>query len=1841
MTLHRGSEIRRGREHRNNRVGQAARALVEGLEERRLLTRLFAGESMVVNTLGNVPVRIQVTGDEDTYVDFIGANLDESDNPALADIPATIYTQGSAIARREALGGFAGGNGIDTIRRVTSGEVGSSFTIRPFDALATNDKGATYAVDRVETGENTTTVQVRSVNNTNGNSGVVQDITDEIVTAIDSFITHPSDPDITSDDFTSADIVSVYGADFRLGHNTELYFLMRASVPFVTGQNDDGDEFGDVELPILMKYDRDAHTVTRVGFFGLVNNDNAAEVSDFTFVSEDEIVFFGTLDEDDDPGLYSSEISSLQPQFVASVTEGLGDDEEEITELDAIEYIPSLNAILAVDSDRLIRINFDNAVGRARELGTLVDPDVGDADPARGAAIGDLSWNPTLKDKFFAVGSKGVLLGADLETNELVGIDTRDRFAEIGLYAVVSDRTNENTLITISVVEPNPDIDDNPALAAQLGTSTPFAGNSGGISVVEVDEGMDNPTVISTGNDGGLFMGLRTPDEDEALTIPVLQLNSNRETQGGNFIGSKQQVPGLPTKFSPGVYLENSVGSFMFGGTITGKVNIGGSVDVFYAGNILTGHARGEAPLAADDEDQIDISDDNFFVAGDLRYLISNNIGGLEGQPDEYNPETDIHVKGRFGASKAQFEYNAAVEVNANNTGFNVNSLSIEKETIVNRGETEDDLIGIAFDTGRLANQVITANDTFATAELLTTHVDSETGKLVADIVGNVNLSNDDELTDPIDFYQLPLMAGQKISVQLEDDSNLIASNLDIDVVVIDPEGREYASNRSNVDNANYAVAPFEVKIDKPGSWRFQIRRNADNDDASTYRLTIGGVGDLSFGGMVSLDRISMRNESHTLRVHNGDMGTIQAIGILDQTPSDAISGATTYAEGNTMKISGGNLREIDALQLSVLKDGLFSRFPEFLVPKGSVGRIHSDTFAYFNIGLRSPFTDSPYNGTAIGGDYQLIDVVGDFSANLVANGGIGVIRAGSISAEIIEFPGYYAVDVDGRGRDGFIDLIDSGGNIGSFTYGGPAIRVGRPGGGGDGGGNVRFMRAAGNVYRDFFFGTGASGVRTALDESVVITDDSGAKMTITPIANGSIRDTPTGNTGGSGIPNPFGNFVPPDPFGRDTIPSPFGGDGGGGDGGDDGDNPLVVGGELTVSIYAVRSGGVIVHRIDVEEGGLSIQTEQRNGNSRGEVGTINFEDEDTAGIVVSPDNELFRNPSQRTPLRLAAGTTRELTLSGAPTGVFAINVGDGGEGNMTRIVNLTRGEIVNVSAGDVGELESENLGFAVPNANVVVAGLPLDEAVNGRMSGEGFENGLNSYPFNDQRNAIVMNNAIEIAARRALGNIGITNIVQEVIANSDNSNETKVTEGVVGPIASMFEIRNVEIGEGLMPSGTGNVGFAGIYSANDVGRITNLNGSGDIRGDIVGGQYVEQISLTGSGSIINADIYALLGFGQTLVGITYTGFNNARETIRFSIDAFSVNPRENGLNGMGSINVTGKGGIISTLVQALDFGKVTVKQGFGVINSQFGSSSGANMDGITADGFGIRGSRFEGGSFVRVLEATGDGTLLDVNDFDSSVRSSQGHNFDQIDGTFLTPTNDLHLYMGTNANKGTKKGVTEAGVIENSIFSANRSVDRVQAWRIRSRPIGSSLGLEHLYNNTESELFAMQLKFGDDVGTITTLDDIDGLRIVGGNVDLVSVGAAMRRTRIIASGLIAAVNVARDIKGNSYILASGNSGEIGTITTGGALNGVVTASDGIGTITVGTDLGSRQVRSFDSIGSLIVGDDVLAGSYVRASQRMNILTITDDLQEGATIRAKTFGTVLIGGDEDGDLVRK
>src|SRR5207244_7300272 len=87
----------------------------------------------------------------------------------------------------------------------------------------------------------------------------------------------------------------------------------------------------------------------------------------------------------------------------------------------------------------------------------------------------------------------------------------------------------------------------------------------------------------------------------------------------------------------------------------------------------------------------------------------------------------------------------------------------------------------------------------------------------------------------------------------------------------------------------------------------------------------------------------------------------------------------------------------------------------------------------------------------------------------------------------------------------------------------------------------------------------------------------------------------------------------------------------------------------------------------------------------------------------------------------------------------------------------------------------------------------------------------------------------------------------------------------------------------------------------------------------------------------------------------------------------------------VGSITLTGIGGMMGTSIDAADVGPITISGGFGFLSSQINSNGSSVIDGVTTTGYGIRDSQFTGGAQTNRLIATGTGKRLDSNFFTSS----------------------------------------------------------------------------------------------------------------------------------------------------------------------------------------------------------------------------------------------------------------
>src|SRR5207245_2216102 len=113
----------------------------------------------------------------------------------------------------------------------------------------------------------------------------------------------------------------------------------------------------------------------------------------------------------------------------------------------------------------------------------------------------------------------------------------------------------------------------------------------------------------------------------------------------------------------------------------------------------------------------------------------------------------------------------------------------------------------------------------------------------------------------------------------------------------------------------------------------------------------------------------------------------------------------------------------------------------------------------------------------------------------------------------------------------------------------------------------------------------------------------------------------------------------------------------------------------------------------------------------------------------------------------------------------------------------------------------------------------------------------------------------------------------------------------------------DINVGEGILPSGTGDMSLAGLYCIGRIDQVGNQSGS-DIRGDIVSADSIGTIGLANGGSIINADIMVINGIGA--------GGQRLHESTEFIPDAYSI-PSGFGtkFGSIGSIVLVCNGGVI------------------------------------------------------------------------------------------------------------------------------------------------------------------------------------------------------------------------------------------------------------------------------------------------------------------------------------------
>jgi len=1213
----------------------------------------------------------------------------------------------------------------------------------------------------------------------------------------------------------------------------------------------------------------------------------------------------------------------------------------------------------------------------------------------------------------------------------------------------------------------------------------------------------------------------------------------------------------------------SDIGSISIGGTVAGNVDIGGSVGRFYAGWIITGNINGLGITQANP------TPNNFRVAGDIGELITvAPIGTAAVAPDPlettYRTGTDIVVGGRIGTIRTGGDILATLRANNARVRTTLPLVQAETETrLVPTGVAPEVAAGIAFQAGRIQNALFN-NDTFATAQRLRFGSNPDGSPSGAVTVNGTLEATPQGGNDTVDYYALPLLAGQSFNLNFGGFGGF---------GVFDPDGRLVTTSYSLRSTGGGGAGTYRITADRPGEYRIAIARFGDlNFDGvvgegepvtfignAPYAFSVTGVGDLGISAVTAAGTIFDASATTTLDTFNfssiytatGDVGGVSAALIVS---NDSTSANTVRADGT------GEIRSISAGAIGITRNG-FLVGGASVASGGRVGLVQSTTgLLLLNTNINPPFSINSvtFNPaiTRVNGSYQVISAAGTFLGNVIANGGLGNLRAGSMATLT---PSFISVNADNVGNDGVIDLIDVTGDLGTIGGGGPAITT-------NAGGNVRYIRVGGDVFRDQAFGGGSQNlISLEAGSGLNFIDDSGSRIEVS-IDTSVLTANPA--------------FDPTVPGSPRFLNAP----------------------QILYLPFPIRSGGAVLVALQVTNLGTSADVNFRDPNIRfisssggaAEVSLLILRGNSSA--VVSAGGVL----SQAGSVIGDGGRRINVSIEGsARFDILTIDTNDAST-HITRLSNSTRGELLSLNANTFGTLSYRgDIGIARPGVN----GVPVIPIVRN----------ADVYPFELQENTInFASHVMRIESGGALGNILITGDAGEIQANFGGSNDPAVFEGVAGPLVFLGTFVNrVGIGEGLAHAGSGRVAGGVIYATGFIGEVS---GSGDIRGHIVGTGGIGTVSA--SGAIVNSLIGVLAP--RTINGSPFLGFS--------ALYSFSGRILS---GGQGSVSnpifeiglVRSGAGILGTDITAVDINTISAG-GFGILSTTIGSAGGGVLNVISAAGYGLRGVEINGFSRVGRITATGNGTNLSTNNVTSAVRRSEFETIDSATGLPLTTGTDIHLYLSTSAATPVIEGITNTGVIEDLTANGNNNLGSISGWTIRGSNPGTT-NTELLFAGNIGSITSRTIINGltiraGSIGTFAPGSDVLALDMtVAGSVRSLNIkGSLASNSRINLQGpnaTLGSLTVRGNFDGSLTVvgrvnsiniggnLSSGDPSQpalsitppagfrgnaLGKLTVGGSITGNINVGGNVGTINVPGSFGvsGNTFTITGNLGTLNVG---------------------------------------------------
>ncbi|MDB5323729.1 MAG: hypothetical protein JWN40_5360, partial [Phycisphaerales bacterium] len=436
------------------------------------------------------------------------------------------------------------------------------------------------------------------------------------------------------------------------------------------------------------------------------------------------------------------------------------------------------------------------------------------------------------------------------------------------LFSIYVSQSDANSFISVTEIN------------TANGNPIPFNGGAGGFRVNNAQGG---PSVVvnANGGTGQLLLGARTkspaPGDNIAIVSRTFSGAFGVRPDLGRVTAGLQIAPGL------------DFGKFFFGGTVIGQVVATGSIDSIYAGNLWTGDARGITAAQFLSRRSI-----NFSIGGDLHSLLVSGSIGTHNDAALDQPVFKSGFDARVGGQIGQISVGDSLIGGVDAIHGRVTSpFGAALEEVEGRGiNSVPASPASGWFRGFLEGDASVNNDTFASAQALPSYAGRK-GRSTVTVFGQ--LQADPRITDYVDYYSMPLLAGQAMTVQLSGQGGLLTAGL-INIGIYDPDGRLVATDYPNVPGLGLAVEGLPVRFvaDRPGLYRIAVAVAGDGDFNGPggefgaanvgnvpYQVVITGAGDVGIGGILAVNNIQDGQTSsvYGFFVENGDMGAIEAGG--------------------------------------------------------------------------------------------------------------------------------------------------------------------------------------------------------------------------------------------------------------------------------------------------------------------------------------------------------------------------------------------------------------------------------------------------------------------------------------------------------------------------------------------------------------------------------------------------------------------------------------------------------------------------------------------------------------------------------------------------------------------------------------------------------------------------------------------------------------------------------------------------------------------------------------------------------------------------------------------------